>query len=99
MLKAADLVADTEARKGLLAQLTAANAMAKAGFQRMGTNGGMSDISGNGGAEAKLTKMAQDYEKSHPGTSFVKAYDQITQTDQGRELYKEYLAERREAAK
>lgn len=85
LLKAVEGIKDETLRKGALEILKAANTGVKQGFEKAGTSDGGK---GEGDAEAKLEKMAQDHFTKNGGT-FAKSYKAVLETPEGRELYRQ----------
>ncbi|RWB66566.1 hypothetical protein [Mesorhizobium sp.] len=82
MLKAISKVADENVRKAFDAVFKQAEKLAGAAFETVGIN--KHEVAGS--PEAELEKMADDLAKKD-NISKAKAYDQVLQSDKGRELY------------
>ncbi len=83
--------APAEVKASAEAILKAAEGHAKFAFSRAGAGGGFEKGEGET-PEAKLTKLAKEYEKAHastPGMTFAKAYDAVAQANP--DLYEEVV--------
>lgn len=108
MLKGIDLMTDPVAKKAVLDALTAAEAMAKTAFSRVGAGGALepgfakTGGTGNGNgagftkADGELDRLAKEYEKAHAGMSYAKAYDNVVQANP--QLYEQSQQEARALA-
>ena len=87
---------DPIAKKAALEMLTAANALAKAGFSRIGAGGGPNPDSAS--TEATVDRMAKDLQKaSGNGMTFEKAYAKVLEDNP--EIYGKMKAERKARVK
>lgn len=94
ILKGIEAMTDPMAKASAEKALVAANAMAKAGFSRVGTGSGpMPEGAAATDAVGKLDKAAKDYQKANAGVTFAKAYDAVVKEHP--ELYEAYRAEQR----
>lgn len=87
VLKAISKMDDT-AKAAAEAILKAAEGHAKFAFARAGAGGGGLP-GGSESPEAKLTKLATEYQKANAGTTFAKAYDAVAQANP--QLYEEVV--------
>lgn len=88
IVKALDSITDGEARQKAFEVLKSASSTFVKAFERVGT----SDTESAEGdtPEARLNKMAKDYEKEHK-VSFAKAYQAVCETEEGQQLYSELI--------
>ncbi len=89
---------DAKGADAMEAILKAAEGTAKFAFQRAGSGGGLSNPADGNGAATQLDNMARDYAKT-ASVSFAKAYDAVSQTPAGKELYEKIVAEKRNGAR
>ncbi len=83
LLKAVDGIEDDEQRKASLAALKAQSDLLAKSFDTFG----VSNAAVPGSAQDELDKLAATHQASNPGMSIEKAYDVVSQTEAGAELY------------
>lgn len=91
LLKAVDSIPASGARDEVKAFLKAADSALSKAFETQGSVEGSATGDGPVAAEAKLEKLAKSLAEKKSIT-VAKAWDEVLQTDEGRELYKETLA-------
>ncbi len=92
MLKAADAMEDADKKKKMLAALQAANKSAGKNFETIGQGNRSTVEKSETSAEQQLDALAKAHAENHK-VGFNKAYAAVLETEEGNQLYTEFLAE------
>jgi hypothetical protein len=103
LLKAVDGIADEAVRTAVMATLKSANSAAGGAYKRLGTQAGGGEPLGKGaddetlsGPDAQLEKLARDAmakAEESGQEAFFKHYAAVLETDEGKRLYQESVAQ------